>query len=123
MLLSAEEGRAAKRPRVDLGPGRQGGLPLSEKGGERPVQQPLESSRGAGLRLCPQTVALRTASNNAGGTLGGISSGADVIFRVAVKPVSTISQPQRTASFNGAEAVLEVQFLALAALTGVVIEN
>jgi chorismate synthase len=31
---------------------------------------------------------LRTATNNAGGTLGGISNGEDLFFRVAVKPVS-----------------------------------
>jgi len=51
-------------------------------------------------------VLLRTATNNAGGTLGGISNGADIVFRVAIKPVSTISQPQTTATYDGAEAVL-----------------
>ena len=35
-------------------------------------------------------------SNNAGGVLGGISSGEDIIFRVAFKAVSTISKPQTT---------------------------
>jgi chorismate synthase len=51
-------------------------------------------------------VLLRTATNNAGGTLGGISNGADIVFRVAIKPVSTISQPQHTATFSGRAAVL-----------------
>ena len=35
-------------------------------------------------------------SNHAGGVLGGLSSGADIIFRVAVKPVPSIFKPQQT---------------------------
>jgi len=38
----------------------------------------------------------RTRTNNAGGINGGITNGNDVVFRVAVKPTSTISRPQRT---------------------------
>lgn len=48
-------------------------------------------------------------SNFAGGTLGGISSGADVYFRVAVKPVSTIGQAQHTAAYDGTDVVLEAK--------------
>ncbi|HAH62981.1 MAG TPA: chorismate synthase [Treponema sp.] len=40
-------------------------------------------------------------SNNAGGILGGISNGADIVFRAAVKPVPSIFQKQQTISFNG----------------------
>jgi chorismate synthase len=54
-------------------------------------------------------VLLRTATNNAGGTLGGISNGADIVFRVAIKSVSTISQPQATATYTGEAAVLEAK--------------
>ncbi len=39
---------------------------------------------------------IRTQTNHAGGVLGGISSGEDIYFRVAFKPVSTISKPQQT---------------------------
>lgn len=39
---------------------------------------------------------VRTRTNHAGGTLGGISSGETVYFRVAIKPVSTISRQQTT---------------------------
>jgi chorismate synthase len=46
------------------------------------------------------------ARNNSGGTLGGISSGAAIVFRVAFKPPATIQQPQQTVDFNGAPAVL-----------------
>jgi chorismate synthase len=38
--------------------------------------------------------ALRTRTNYSGGTLGGISTGANLVFRVAIKPVSTIGLPQ-----------------------------
>ena len=36
------------------------------------------------------------ATNHAGGTLGGISTGMDVIIRVAFKPTSSIKKPQNT---------------------------
>lgn len=37
-----------------------------------------------------------TQTNNAGGINGGISNGNDIIFRVAVKPTSSISKAQKT---------------------------
>lgn len=40
-------------------------------------------------------------SNNAGGTLGGISSGQDIVLRFAVKPTSSILTPKRTIDKNG----------------------
>lgn len=41
-----------------------------------------------------------TLTNHAGGTLGGISTGEDIHFRVAFKPVSTISKKQQTIDVN-----------------------
>lgn len=40
-------------------------------------------------------------SNNAGGILGGISRGDDIVFRVAVKPVPSIFLKQQTISWTG----------------------
>jgi len=40
-------------------------------------------------------------SNNAGGTLGGISSGQDIVVRFAVKPTSSILAPRRTVTVAG----------------------
>ena len=42
-------------------------------------------------------------TNNAGGILGGISTGQDIVFRIAVKPTSSIEHPQRTVDINGDE--------------------
>jgi chorismate synthase len=45
----------------------------------------------------------RTATNNAGGIHGGITNGNDLLFRVAVKPTSSISLPQRTVNLADGE--------------------
>ena len=39
---------------------------------------------------------IKFLSNNAGGVLGGISTGQDIIVRFAVKPTSSILKPVRT---------------------------
>jgi chorismate synthase len=41
-------------------------------------------------------------SNNAGGILGGISTGEEILFRVVVKPTSSIALPQQTIDIQGA---------------------
>jgi chorismate synthase len=45
----------------------------------------------------------RFLSNKAGGILGGISSGQDVVVRFAVKPTSSILSPRRTVTTSGEE--------------------
>ena len=49
------------------------------------------------------------SQNNSGGTLGGISSGATIVFRVAFKPPATIKLPQKTVNFDGDPAILEAK--------------
>lgn len=51
--------------------------------------------------LVDERGAAKFTSNNAGGTLGGITSGQDIIFRVAFKPVSTIGRTQQTINQKG----------------------
>ena len=46
---------------------------------------------------------LRFLSNRAGGVLGGISSGQDVVVRFAVKPTSSILTPRKTVDVRGRE--------------------
>ncbi|OGE64994.1 chorismate synthase, partial [Candidatus Daviesbacteria bacterium RIFCSPLOWO2_02_FULL_36_7] len=50
---------------------------------------------------------IRTKTNNAGGVLGGISSGETIYFRVAFKPVSTIRKQQKTVSIDAEEVNLQ----------------
>ena len=44
------------------------------------------------------------SSNHAGGILGGISTGQDIVLRFAVKPTSSILTPRRTITKSGEEA-------------------
>ena len=48
---------------------------------------------------------IRTKTNNAGGILGGISTGAPVVCRIAVKPTASISKPQRSVDMAKMEEV------------------
>lgn len=43
---------------------------------------------------------VRTSTNHAGGTLGGISSGEDIVARVAIKPTSSVAREQQTVDVN-----------------------
>jgi len=43
------------------------------------------------------------AKNDAGGTLGGISSGQDIVASIALKPTSSITQPGKTIDTEGNE--------------------
>ena len=47
-------------------------------------------------------------SNRAGGILGGISNGDELVLRAAVKPIPSIMKPQKTIDRNGRNATLEL---------------
>lgn len=49
---------------------------------------------------------LKTMTNNSGGTVGGISNGEHVYFRVAFKPPATIGIEQNTSSYEGKDGIL-----------------
>ena len=49
------------------------------------------------------------ASNNAGGILGGISNGEEIVARVAVKPIPSIEIEQQTITENGEPVNLSVK--------------
>ncbi|MFP4329561.1 MAG: chorismate synthase [Alkalispirochaetaceae bacterium] len=48
-------------------------------------------------------------TNNAGGIIGGISTGEEIVFRVAVKPTSSIAREQRTVDLKGEERVIKTE--------------
>ena len=50
-----------------------------------------------------------TKTNNAGGVLGGISNGMDIVFRVAFKPTSSIAKKQQTVDEKGNKKIIEVK--------------
>jgi chorismate synthase len=47
------------------------------------------------------------ASNHAGGVLGGISTGQDLLVHIAIKPTSSIRTPRRSVDRSGAPTVVE----------------
>ena len=49
------------------------------------------------------------ASNHAGGILGGISDGSQIIFRAAVKPTPSIARVQQTVNRSGQETDIEIR--------------
>lgn len=52
---------------------------------------------------------ISTKTNNSGGTLGGISTGEDIYFRVAFKPVASIAHEQNTVTRSGKATKLSVE--------------
>ncbi len=48
-------------------------------------------------------------SNNAGGVLGGISTGQDIVARFAVKPTSSVSVPMKTVNAAGEDAEISTK--------------
>jgi chorismate synthase len=50
-----------------------------------------------------------TATNHAGGIMGGISTGEDIVIRLALKPPSSISKPQKTLNEELQEVEIQVK--------------
>lgn len=48
-------------------------------------------------------------SNNAGGILGGISTGQEIRFRIVVKPTASIARPLRTTDISGAGRTIRTE--------------
>ncbi len=48
-------------------------------------------------------------SNHAGGILGGISSGQDIVARVAIKPTSSILTPRKTIDIHGRDTTISTK--------------
>ncbi|MFP4065441.1 MAG: chorismate synthase [Bacteroidales bacterium] len=52
----------------------------------------------------------KTLTNNAGGITGGLTNSNDLVFRVAIKPASSIGKPQKTLNLKtNKEDILEVK--------------
>jgi len=64
----------------------------------------FESVRQKGAEHRDEMTPAGFLSNNAGGILGGISSGQDIVARIALKPTSSIRLPGRTVDLGGKPA-------------------
>jgi chorismate synthase len=58
--------------------------------------------------LDKKTKLIRSKTNFAGGMLGGISTGEDILVRIAIKPTSSISKSQSTVDVYGTRKKLEI---------------
>ena len=47
-------------------------------------------------------------TNHQGGILGGVSTGSSICFKIAIKPVPSISKPQKTVNINNNETEIEI---------------
>ena len=52
---------------------------------------------------------VKKRTNNAGGILGGMSDGSDVIFRAAIKPTPSIAKEQSTVNRNGEDVNISIK--------------
>ena len=52
---------------------------------------------------------ITTLTNHSGGIQGGITNGNDVVFRVAFKPIPSISQPQQTVNRAGESCEIAIE--------------
>lgn len=67
------------------------------------------SSRLRGSENNDQMVREGFLSNNAGGILGGISTGQDIVLRIAVKPTPSIRREQKSVDTKGEPATMTIE--------------
>jgi len=60
-----------------------------------------------GTEHCDELAPEGFLSNNAGGILGGISSGQDIVVSIAIKPTSSIRLPRRSIDRQGNPAIVQ----------------
>jgi chorismate synthase len=85
---------------IEFGAGFKASLGRGSELNDRPIPA-AESALAKTGALPPGTPALSYASNNAGGVLGGISTGMPLEFKTAFKPVPSITKKQETTGRDG----------------------
>lgn len=74
-----------------------------EDGHQAGVKASLENELKAGRKT------MKKRTNYAGGILGGISDGSEIVFRAAFKPTPSIAAPQQTVNRDGKEIEISIQ--------------
>jgi chorismate synthase len=74
-----------------------------------PAEESAGGKQDAHYTLPRGVPVLSFKTSHAGGTLGGISTGGDIEFSAAFKPVASISMEQETVNRSGGKAELEVK--------------
>ena len=69
----------------------------------------LESAKMRGSEFNDQMKDGQFLTNHAGGILGGISSGQEIIIRLSVKPTPSILKPQQTSDLDGKNHQMQVE--------------
>ncbi|HRR41749.1 MAG TPA: chorismate synthase [Syntrophales bacterium] len=69
----------------------------------------FEAARMTGSRHNDPLTPGGFAANHAGGVLGGITSGEDIVVRVACKPIPSIGKAQKTVDLNGKPVTLSIK--------------
>lgn len=70
----------------------------------------IDDSHGAAHGVCSVAAHdVEFVTNNAGGVLAGISSGQDVVFRAAIKPVPSIFMPQKTVRVHDMSSAADIK--------------
>lgn len=84
-----------------------GAVKAFEVGDGLAAAKALGSANNDGFCLDQQGKA-KKITNHAGGILGGISDGSDVVFRAAIKPTPSIALRQRSVTRDGKEKEIEI---------------
>ena len=85
-----------------------GGVKFFEMGSARQICAGTGSQASDPFQVDQKTGQIRTEKNLNGGVLGGISTGEEIVFRVGLKPTSSISKPQKTVDASGNAVEIQV---------------
>ena len=64
---------------------------------------------GPASRVSKSRVNITTLTNHSGGIQGGITNGNDIVFRVAFKPIPSITKPQQTVNRAGETSQIAIE--------------
>ena len=82
---------------------------INRDAGRETERGSLSLSKGPQFHSLESRINITTATNHSGGIQGGITSGNDVVFRVAFKPIPSIAMPQQTVNRAGETCQIAIE--------------